>query len=622
MTDSPPPPRDDAAPAVSGDQLHELQTFNDALDEQVKLLVRTEQRLYRSQNQVDRQLARVQGLSDYVLACSSLATPQEILAGAATLLADQFLVDRVQILEAIVSDTQVILQSPSASTVVVCPEERRFVVELSAPTFLRAGEPGPYSRLMEALDRADREQGRAADTEQAAILPVRAIGKVQWLMVTRRFAGRPGNLFMATPGEEHIPFLMLLVGHVERALENERLNHDLREQAAQLEHSNEKLKASLGDLARTQHHLIQASKMEALGRLAGGVAHDFNNLLTVVLGTARVMETDERLEEDLREDCQAVIQAAERAAELTRQMLTFGRRRPGRARRFELHPVLTELSKLLRRIIGEDVELELRLDASHDELLADPAQLEQVLMNLVLNARDAMPHGGSVVVSTTVEADPQQPMLQMSVTDTGRGMDSPTRARVFEPFFTTKDTGDGSGMGLATVYGIVKQLGGQVQVDSVPGEGSRFELSLPLAGPPARKTESPDGIPSTTVLVVEDEGAIRRLVVKILGRHGYEVVAAPDGETGLRRFAECGEVDLVLTDVVMPGLDGVRMVQQLRKRRPDLPVLFMSGYSGDHHRGIPDDDRAMMLDKPFTPAQLVERVERALVIRGVGQRAP
>ncbi|MCH9687456.1 MAG: response regulator [Deltaproteobacteria bacterium] len=606
-------------------ELERLRRDNTALGQQVKLLVKTEQRLYRSQNQVDLQLGRVRALSDYVLSCPSLPTATEILVGANALLADQFHVDRVHTLEVVIEGDTMQLRSATPTIVSVCAKERRLIDDLVEPLFVKGVDPQPLRGMVDALDRLDRDGGVVAETEDAAVIPVRVVGRTAWLMVTRRFSGRAKNLFRDVPSLPHAPFLMLLSGHVERALENARLHRDLQLQAAEVEQSNRKLKVSLEDLARTQHQLIEASKMEALGRLAGGVAHDFNNLLTVILGTAGLMEDDPRLDSGLREDCRAMIQAAERASDLTRQMLTFGRRRAGTVQRFELHPLLTELSRLLRRVIGEDVALELRLEAGYDELQADPAQLEQVMMNLVLNARDAMPGGGEVIVETAVgrpKDDPSGPLqMLLSVADSGRGMDAQTQARVFEPFFTTKDVGEGSGMGLATVYGIIQQLGGQVSIDSAPGQGARFEVSLPLADQDLVETATTEASTRITVLVVEDEASIRRLVVRILGRQGYEVLAASDGEAGLRRFDERGGVDLVLTDVVMPGLDGVGMVRQLRQRRPDLPVLFMSGYSGDHRPSIEGTDQSMLLDKPFTPAQLVERVEQVLAVGGAARRA-
>jgi two-component system cell cycle sensor histidine kinase/response regulator CckA len=314
-----------------------------------------------------------------------------------------------------------------------------------------------------------------------------------------------------------------------------------------------------------------------------------------------------------RRDLSTLIEAAQRASTLTRQLLTFGRRRPGKAQHVELHPLLTDMSRLLRRLIGEDVTLELRLEARHDHLEADPSQIEQVAMNLVLNAREAMPWGGTVVLETGLGRPEGSvggpPMLMLAVSDTGMGMDAATRARVFEPFFTTKASQGGTGMGLATVYGIVQQLGGSVQVHSQLGQGARFEVFLPRSGTTEEEVEASRRI---TVLVVEDEPAIRRLVARILARRGYEVLAAPDGETGLRRFSEREDIDLVLTDIVMRGLDGVGMAQELRARRPGLPVLFMSGYPGDNRPGLDEEDLVWLIDKPFTPDQLLERIERVL----------
>lgn len=594
-------------------ELERLRGDNVALEEQVRRLARAEQRLYRSQNQVDRQLAQVRALSEYVLRCPSFATPREILDGATELLAHEFNVDRVHALHLQPGADGRLRLQPLVGDVLV-PDDAGPLLALERPSLVRAADdPSSNGGLLRALDAHEREQGGEAHILEAMLVPVRVQSGIEWIVALCRFEGRSASMVQDVPGEEHVPYLQLVAGHIERVLHNASLAHDLRHQADELAESNQRLQSSIDELAHAQQQLVQASKMEALGRLAGGISHDFNNLLTVILSTADLMQEDMPADAVVSRDLATLVEAAQRASALTRQLLTFGRRRPGKAQHVELHPLLTDMSRLLRRLIGEDVTLELRLEARHDHLEADPAQLEQVVMNLVLNAREAMQWGGTVVIETGLGRPEGSasgpPMLMLAVSDTGTGMDAATRARIFEPFFTTKGTQGGTGMGLATVYGIVQHLGGTVQVHSQPGQGARFEVFLRRSGAVEEEVETTRRI---TVLVVEDEPAIRRLVARILGRRGYEVLAAPDGETGLRRFSEREDIDLVLTDIVMPGLDGVGMAQELRARRPGLPVLFMSGYPGDNRPGLDEDDLAWLIDKPFTPDQLLERVELVL----------
>jgi two-component system, cell cycle sensor histidine kinase and response regulator CckA len=570
---------------------------------------------------VDRRLARVQALSEFVLRCPSFATPPEILDRACELLGTELDVDRVHALRLIEDgDGDVRVRLLDGDTLEL--DDGRALRSLDRPELVRSTDgPGAAGGLLRALARAGQEP-----VLEAMLVPVRVEGPggehVEWIITLCRLEAHAADVARDVPGHAHVPFLQQVAGHVERVLHNARLAHDLRRQADELAQSNQRLQSSLDELAKAQQQLVQASKMEALGRLAGGIAHDFNNLLTVILSTADLMQQDLAPGDPIRRDLVTLLEAGQRASALTRQLLTFGRRRPGKAQRLELHPLLTDMSKLLRRLIGEDVTLELRLEARHDHLEADPAQIEQIVMNLVLNAREAMPWGGTVVLETGLGRPEGMtggpPMFMLAVSDTGMGMDAATRARVFEPFFTTKASQGGTGMGLATVYGIVQDLGGSVQVHSQPGQGARFEVFLRRSGV-AEEEGDADAERRVTVLVVEDEPAIRRLVARILGRRGYEVLAAPDGETGLRRFSEREDIDLVLTDIVMPGLDGVGMAQELRARRPGLPVLFMSGYPGDNRPGLDEDDLDLLIDKPFTPDQLLERVEQ--VLRGPGRSA-
>ena len=374
----------------------------------------------------------------------------------------------------------------------------------------------------------------------------------------------------------------------------------------------------------------QSQKMEAIGRLAGGVAHDFNNLLTVITGYSANSLSVLRPEEELYEGIQEISKAADRAAALTRQLLAFSRRQVLQPQVFDLNEVVADMDRMLRRVLGEDVELQTVLNSGLGSILADRGQMEQVVMNLVVNARDAMPKGGKLVIETAlVELDEDYAQqhrsvvpgryVMLAVSDTGHGMDAATQARIFEPFFTTKAPGEGTGLGLSTVYGIVRQSGGSIWVYSEPGEGTTFKIYLPIAakGEEAveerRQTAKPTG-GSETVLVVEDEAGIRKMICAVLKKAGYTVLEARNGGDALRvSDGYAGSVQLLITDVVMPVMDGRDLVRRLATIRPDLKVLFMSGYTDDSiaHHGIIDPDTPF-LQKPFTPLALAAKVREAL----------
>ncbi len=377
-----------------------------------------------------------------------------------------------------------------------------------------------------------------------------------------------------------------------------------------------------------EDQLRQIQKMDAIGRLAGGIAHDFNNILTVIGGYAELLEGSIE-DESMRADLAQVQAAARRAASLTRQLLAFSRHQMLQSRVVDLREVVAELEPMLRRLIGEDVELRIELGPEPAVTLADPNQLGQVLMNLVVNARDAMPAGGQVTITAgpvTLDdafvqghlgAEPGRHAM-LSVTDSGVGMDEATRSRVFEPFFTTKDPGKGTGLGLATVYGIVKQSGGNVWVESEPGAGTTVLVHLPrVEGPltrPVRDTPRPAAPGTETVLLVEDNLALRRLTARMLGRHGYEVLEAQDGHAALRLArAHPGPIHLLVTDVVMPKMNGPMVAERLTVIRPDTRVMFMSGYADStstHLRLI--QPGVTLLDKPFSEDDLVMAVRTVL----------
>ena len=382
-------------------------------------------------------------------------------------------------------------------------------------------------------------------------------------------------------------------------------------------------------LREREDQLRQAQKMEAIGRLAGGVAHDFNNLLTAVIGYADAIaerETDDATRRDVGE----IRKAADRAASLTRQLLAFGRKQFLRPVVLDLNETVTGLLQMLPRVIGENIQTLPRLDADLARVTADPSQMEQVLVNLVLNARDAMPMGGTISIETAnveltaavlaaegLRLDPGS-YVMLGVSDTGTGMDATTRARAFEPFFTTKPKGKGTGLGLATVYGIVDQTGGEITIKTALGHGTVVRIYLPAVAAPAEKRAPDPPRPAKTfgnesVLVVEDNDAVRELAILALKQRGYQVLEAASAEQALDLIAQGARPQLLLTDVVMPGLSGPNLAARLLQGNPRLRVLYMSGYSedaaaahGTSWGGVP------LLQKPFTSSQLAERVRITL----------
>ncbi len=373
----------------------------------------------------------------------------------------------------------------------------------------------------------------------------------------------------------------------------------------------------------------QAQKMEAVGRLAGGVAHDFNNLLMVISGYAEVILASLDAHHPLHEKGRAIQQAADRATTLTRQLLAFSRKQLLELKVIDVNAVVQDMERLLRPLIGENVEFDAQLSPEAAHTRADAGQLEQILMNLVVNAKDAMPNGGKLTMQTqniVVDENHRRGQtfirpgqyVMLSVSDTGMGMDKETQSRIFEPFFTTKEKGKGTGLGLSTVYGIVKQSGGYVLVQSEEGRGTKFHIYLPRVEGTAEK-HAPQSTPvvlggSETVLLVEDEESVRQLVRDTLTAKGYRVVEAENGEAGLAAAAQHqGKIDLVITDVVMPGIGGRELIKQLAELRPETKVLYLSGYTEDAiiSEGTIERDAAF-LQKPFTLKSLSQKVREVL----------
>jgi PAS domain S-box-containing protein len=381
---------------------------------------------------------------------------------------------------------------------------------------------------------------------------------------------------------------------------------------------------------RLEEDFRQAQKMEAVGRLAGGVAHDFNNLLTIISGYAQLTQDFLGPESQLRPYMDEILKAGDRAGGLVRRLLAFTRRQSMEPQVLDLNSIVKGMEKMLRRLIGEDIEIVTILPPGLGAVRSDPAQLEQVLINLSVNARDAMPNGGKLIIETAnVDLDQAYadthlavtpgPHVMLAVSDTGSGMDAHTRAHIFEPFFTTKEKGKGTGLGLATVYGIIKQSGGNVWVYSEPGLGTNFKIYLPRVvasvGPPPPKlirASQPQG--SETILLVEDEEGIRSLVLGILRARGYTVLEADRPHEALKISKKFeGPIHLLFTDVVMPQMSGREVAAQISAARPNTKVLYMSGYT-DHaiaHHGVLNPG-VPFLQKPFTPEALTQKVREVL----------
>lgn len=404
----------------------------------------------------------------------------------------------------------------------------------------------------------------------------------------------------------------------------------------------EKLVIVNRDITERKHleeQFRQAQKMEAVGRLSGGVAHDFNNLLGLIIGYGEMIQEATQPQNPLRPCIDEILKAGHRAASLTKQLLAFSRQQMMAPRILDLNSVVRDMEKMLRRLIGEDIQLRTALHPTLVRIKADQGQIEQVILNLAVNARDAMPSGGELRIQTSnflVNADfaseHSYPMslgnyVQLTVTDTGVGMDAVTRAQVFEPFFTTKERGKGTGLGLSMVYGVVKQSGGYIDVVSEPGAGATFKIYLPKAERPVpEKGESEASATlrgSETVLLVEDEHSLRKLTRQLLEACGYHVIEAETGDQALKLNDEHKDtIQLLLTDVVMPGISGRMLADELVLRRPGIRVLFMSGYTGQTigEHGVLAEG-SLFLAKPFTREVLASKIREALDGKAVPEQS-
>jgi signal transduction histidine kinase len=388
---------------------------------------------------------------------------------------------------------------------------------------------------------------------------------------------------------------------LQMAYEELRLSTQERESMAQ---EREKL----------QEQLQQSQKMESLGRLAGGVAHDFNNLLTVIMGNLELAERTSPEEEDWKELVQEATVAARRAAEVTSQLLAFSRKQVMNVKQLKVQQVVQDSLRMVQRLLGEDIQLDVNLTCPGAVVEGDTSRLQQVLLNLVINARDAMPAGGRLSITLReIGGD-----VELQVSDSGCGIDPALHGRIFEPFFTNKPFGEGTGLGLATVDGIVSMHSGRIEVDSQPGQGATFRVYLPCYNVHLRESSSSRRISPAvpglgSILLVEDDDQVRNLALRVLRLSGYQVKAVESGEKALQCMAVDASFDLLVTDVVMPGIDGGKLAEAVREKKSDLPVLFMSGYTDDRlsafgiSRGECD-----FLAKPFTPAQLHRSVSEIL----------
>jgi hypothetical protein len=390
------------------------------------------------------------------------------------------------------------------------------------------------------------------------------------------------------------------------------------------------LKRAEAEKAKIEDQLRQAQRLESVGRLAGGVAHDFNNLLTVINGYSRLLLGSLKAGDPLRDGLEEIHRAGERAAGLTQQLLAFSRKQMLQPRVLDLNRVVDEMRRMLERLMGEDVEVCVKLPAEAATICADRHQLEQVLMNLAVNSRDAMPQGGEFSIETgfvewgasQVQSHPGAhagPYVMLAVSDTGVGMSEETRGHIFEPFFTTKGVGKGTGLGLSTIHGIVEQSGGYVEADSEVGRGTTFKIYMPRVVDAQAECGEPEAVPAMggkeTVLVVEDQAEVRRYTTAALRVYGYQVIQAANADEALLLCErECERIDLILTDVVMPSMSGAALAERLKKRWPGIKVIFMSGYTDDTivHHGVLEED-AEFIQKPFSPDQLAIKVREVLM---------
>lgn len=410
---------------------------------------------------------------------------------------------------------------------------------------------------------------------------------------------------------------------------NDDLERRVAARTAELAQTVDELRHEIARREEVERELVQSQKMEAVGRLAGGVAHDFNNLLTVILGYGEILREQLQSDPGGLESADEILRAGKRASALTSQLLAFSRRQIAVPRVIDLNQAVEQMEKMLRRVIGEDIELLIRTTPELGAMVADPSHIDQVIMNLAVNSRDAMPDGGKLILETAnvsltheyvgkyLNIQPGS-YVMLAVSDTGAGMDEATQSRIFEPFFTTKGPGKGTGLGLSIVYGIVKQAGGEIMVNSEPGHGTVFKIYFPASDQVPEQLhdvgQSHRGHGAGTILLVEDEDQVRSLTSSMLSRHGYRVLTATSGAEALQIARDHSEpIHLLLTDVVMPGMNGAILAQEMRALRPEIRILYMSGYTDASITGeAAFAGDVAYIEKPFTSAALQEKVREAI----------
>jgi len=461
----------------------------------------------------------------------------------------------------------------------------------------RATHPAPRT-LAEVYVPIFGRDGEVLGVVEVGKTPDRLLNTIRWSRLVIWAISFAGGAML------YLVLLPLLLQAYRRQVEEAML----RQHAARLQQEVEQ---------RTQQ-FMQAQKMQALGLLAGGIAHDFNNMLTVIFGRAQVLVDRLPTDARARHDADAIGEAAERASALTRQLLAFSRKQLLERHTLDLNSVIVDMAKMLRRLIGENITVVTTLTHTAAWVNVDRGQVEQVILNLAVNARDAMPNGGQLTLATDhvdVDADagalPSGRFVALVVSDTGIGMDETTQEHIFEPFYTTKPAGEGTGLGLSTVYGVVEQHGGHIAVESAPGRGTTFRVHLPRVSEPEPRTVTPPDAPRTgseTILVAEDDPAVRALASDMLAEHGYTVLTAADGADALR-VAErhAGPIHLLLTDVMMPRMNGLELARAFVAVRRNTRVIYMTG-----HAEIPPVADAVFVHKPFTVFVLMDAVRRTL----------
>jgi signal transduction histidine kinase/CheY-like chemotaxis protein len=520
-------------------------------------------------------------------------------------------------------------------------DETRGIMAFS-PLTLRSWDQRPLAQLVVRHDSPIVRELSRSSRRLVLWLSLFAVVLLLLLAVALfRWVSRPMQQMMESLNREDPAPLAPLESERSEFGELARTVRKFFQQRDDLVREMEERRTTAEALRHNENELRETQKMEAVGLLAGGVAHDFNNLLTAIIGYAELIGSRFLNDSIVSQRAEMIRKAGEQAAVLTRHLLAFSRKQLLKPRVIDLNDLVVHMETLLRRVLGERYELETRPDGGFGTVKVDPSQLEQVIINLAVNARDAMPEGGRLTIRTTnVHLDRWQAprisiwlaegdYVELSVIDTGTGMDEATKSRIFQPFFTTKPTGKGTGLGLATVYGIVRQTGGGISVESERGKGTTFRIYLPVERAPAeswkRAAHPVDESPTQeTVLVVEDEEIVRELVCGVLSEQGYNVMCALDGFEALQKAKEYdGRIHLLVTDVIMPNMNGPELAATLTPIRPDMKVLYVSGYSSNEMgaKGVLDP-HVDLLQKPFTPQALARKIREVIEERSEPEIAP